>query len=71
MRYCVICETSVNRKWFDREQDAIEHAKELIRSERDGDNGYQGKKPKTMMIVAATKYVRLASPPIEVVDVVD
>ena len=65
MRYCVICATNINRKWFDNEHDAVEHAKDMIQN----DARWDAQKAKTLMVIAGTKYVRLASPLIEVVDI--
>lgn len=67
-KFCVINRTAFNRTFKQSEPDAVQHAKSLIKkSHRDGH--YCRREPATeLLVVEIKKVVRLAGPPIEVVD---
>jgi len=62
--YCVIsgrCSTNWDRTWKPTKSEAIEHARYLIQKDK--------QRSDELLVVKVVSRVRLASPPIEVVDV--
>lgn len=60
-RYCVIGDVARQRMWFDKEAEAVEHARGLIKAA-----GACHKEVKSLLVVQEQLLVELSVPPITV-----